>query len=119
MNTVQLIGNIATEITLSQTKSEKNVAHFVIAINDYNETDFIPVTVWNNVALNLHQYCHKGSKIAIVGKLKQDSYMEGEKKRSRIYVVARTIEFLTPKEKEIVDDEWGIEEEDEEIDTNS
>lgn len=109
MNSVQLIGNIATDLTLSKTQNGKDVVRFLLAVNFRDHADFIPVEAWNNLALNVHQYCQKGSKIAVVGYLHQYNTMEEEKRHLHIRVVAMQVEFLSPHVNDILDDEWSDE----------
>ncbi len=102
MNSVSLIGNIATSLTLRTTKTKKAVCEFNVAVDRINsdETDFIPVTAWETTAMNLVKYCDKGSKIGITGHLAQSSYVDTEgKKRSKVFVRATVIEFLSTKPK--------------------
>ena len=59
------------------------------------EADFIPVTVWGKLADAVAQYCHKGAKVGILGRLKSGSY---EKEGRRVYtldVIAWQVEFLS------------------------
>jgi single-stranded DNA-binding protein len=46
MNSVSLIGNIATSLSLRTTKTKKSVVSFNLAVHRLGgeETDFIPVT---------------------------------------------------------------------------
>lgn len=98
MNTVQLIGYIATDIKLRITKTEKKVASFNLAVKYLKETTFLTVNCWDSVAVNVAQYCQKGSRIAVVGSLKQENWEDSsQQKHQRVVVVARSIDFLTPK----------------------
>ena len=110
MNTINLIGNIATNLELQQSMDkEHNYCRFTIATNHSfsKETDFINCIVWGNLANNLCKYQNKGSKIAINGYLHTYSYetKTGEKKYS-YDVVVRELEYLgnsKPKENEKVE----------------
>lgn len=98
MNSVQLIGYIATDIKLRLTKTEKKVASFNLAVKNLKETTFLTINCWDTTAVNLAQFCKKGSRIAITGSLKQESREDAsEQKHQRVVVVARNVEFLTPK----------------------
>ena len=100
MNIVNLVGHIATDVTVKETKSHHLVCNFNMAVYDYKDTSFIPVTVWNKRAENLEKYCKKGSKIAVSGYLKQDDYQHGEGiTYKHMIVIANNIEYLSPKEK--------------------
>lgn len=100
MNSVQLIGNISTDIDLRATNGGKFVATFNIAVsNPFNreKTSFLPVEVWGKVAENTGNFCSKGSKVGIVGHLEVDQWEKDGQKRSKTKVVANVVEFLTPK----------------------
>jgi single-strand DNA-binding protein len=102
MNTVQLIGNISTDIDTRFTPSGKCVAIFNLAVtNPYNrdKTVFLPIEVWGKVAENTSNFCSKGSKIGVVGHIDIDTWEKDGQKRSKTKIVASQVEFLTPKGK--------------------
>ena len=101
MNKVFLIGNISTDIELKQLKNGCSVATFNIAISreKTQQTDFLPVIVWNQLADNVNQYQSKGGKIAIEGKIQTRDYEDKEgKKHTVTEIVADRIEYLSKKE---------------------
>lgn len=98
------IGRLTAAPEIRRTPSGKAVGSFSIAIDDgYGEnktTDFIDIVVWDKTAENCGRYLDKGSKVAIVGKLKKRSY---EKNGSKVWVtevVASEVEFVESKPKE-------------------
>lgn len=106
MNSVQLIGYIATDIKLRLTKTEKKVASFNLAVKYLKETTFLTVNCWDTTAVNVAQYCKKGSRIAVTGSLKQESWEDNtQQKHQRLVVVARNVEFLTPKSNDEAEDQ--------------
>ena len=106
MNTVTLIGNLCRDIELKQAGSSE-LAEISLAVNEkvkrndewVDEPVFINVNVWGAQATNCAQYLKKGSKVAIIGRLSFDSWDDKEtgKKRSKLFVTANKVEFLTPK----------------------
>lgn len=97
MNKVVLIGRISNDLELRYTTNNKATVRFNIAINRVGteETDFIPVQVWNSQAENLCKYQSKGSLIAIEGNIRVDNYTDKDgNKRTTAYVVASNVEFL-------------------------
>ena len=77
MNSVNLTGNICNDIELKKTTSGKSVMQFNLAVkrpHSKDTTDFIPCQVWNQSAEYLSQYAHKGSRIAVSGKLTSRKY---------------------------------------------
>lgn len=100
MNSVQIIGNISSDIDLKATNSGKFVAKFNVAVNNpYNreKTYFLPIEVWGKIAENTANFCQKGSKVGIVGHLEVDEWEKDGQRRSKTKIVAGSVEFLTPK----------------------
>jgi single-strand DNA-binding protein len=100
LNSIQIIGNISTDIDLKATNSGKFVAGFNIAVNNpYNreKVSFLPVEIWGKSAENTGNYCSKGSKVGITGHIEVDQWEKDGQKRYKTKVVANQIEFLTPK----------------------
>lgn len=100
MNSIQIIGNISTEIDLRATSGGKFVASFNVAVqNPFNreKTSFLPVEIWGKSAEHTSNFCSKGSKVGIVGYIEVDQWEKDGQKRSKTKVVGNSIEFLTPK----------------------
>ncbi|MCD7034326.1 single-stranded DNA-binding protein [Metabacillus sp. GX 13764] len=101
MNSVQLIGNISTDLETRYTPNGKCVVGFNLAVtNPFNreKTSFLPIEVWGKVAENTSNYCKKGSKIGIVGHLEVDTWEKDGQKKYKTKIIANVVEFLTPKE---------------------
>lgn len=101
-NVVVLIGNLTKEPEFKYTPGGHGVANFTIAVNDgygnKQDTDFIECTAWRKLAEAATNYCQKGSKVLIQGKLKQQAWKDKEgNNRKRVYVKAQRIEFLNTK----------------------
>lgn len=78
-NTVYLIGRLTNEIELVK-EGEKDVARIIIAVQrsfkneeGIYETDFVPIKLYNNIANNTSEYCHKGDLIGVRGRLQRYS----------------------------------------------
>ena len=108
MNSVNLIGRTTKEIELKYVPSGTAVAKFSIAIGKtyqkdgekVEEVSFIEIQCWGKTAENVSKYVAKGHKIGVTGFLKQDRWETDAGKRSKLYVVAMTVEFLEGKSKE-------------------
>lgn len=113
MNSVLLIGRLTKDVDLRTTKSGTNVAGFILAVDkglskqkrdeavqsDRPTADFISCQAWGMTADLLSQYCGKGSKIALEGRIQTGSYQDKETGKT-IYttdVVADRVEFLDTK----------------------
>lgn len=97
------IGNITRNLELKYTTTNKAIIETNIAIKRgfTDETDFINIQVWGKQAENLAKYCGKGSKIAIDGELRIDSFDGRDgKKVYKTYIYVNSVEFLDTKKKE-------------------
>ncbi len=80
-------GNLATDVTLRQTASGKDVANFRVAVSTrsqaedgtYRErSEFVAVVVWGPMAVNAAASFSKGTRVLIAGDLKQRQYKNNE-----------------------------------------
>lgn len=98
MNSVNLIGNVCHDIELKQTNSGKSVVQVNLAVKRpyaKDTTDFIPCVVWGQSAQYLSRYGHKGSKVAVSGKLTGRNYEDKQgNKRVAYEVVSDTVQLL-------------------------
>lgn len=101
LNQVVLIGRLTKDVEIKMTQSGKKYAQCTLAVNRNKEmTDFIPVVFWENTAELLNSYCHKGSKINVVGRIQTRTYDDPNIPNRKVYiteVVANQIEFLDSK----------------------
>ena len=97
MNSINLIGNICGDLELKQTPGGKSVVSFNLAVNRpfaKDTTDFIPIVAWEQSAEYLTKYAHKGTKIAVSGKLTTRHYEDRSgNKRTAFEVAADTTEI--------------------------
>ena len=105
MNKVFLIGRLTRDPELRYTSSNIAVATFSIAVDrnfsnaaGEREADFINIVVWRKQAENVKNYMHKGSQVAIDGRIQTRSYDDTDgKKRYVTEVVADNVQFLDTK----------------------
>lgn len=105
MNKVFLIGRLTRDPELRYTSSNIAVATFSIAVDrnfsnaaGEREADFINIVVWRKQAENVKNYIHKGSQVAIDGRIQTRSYDDTDgKKRYVTEVVADNVQFLDSK----------------------
>jgi single-strand DNA-binding protein len=103
VNSVNLIGNVATEIDLKELGSDRTVASFVLAVDrpGSEKTDFFRVTAWNKQAEVCGRFLAKGRRVGVDGKLRSRSWEDGDgKKRSAVEVLADQVIFLTPPDRD-------------------
>ena len=113
LNQVVGVGRLVEDPTVETTETGKQMTRVPIAVQrsyknaegEY-ETDFFDVVLWNGIATNTSEYCHKGDLIGVRGRLESNSYEteNGEKKKST-YIVADKISFLASKRSKENEDE--------------
>lgn len=102
MNQAILIGRISNDLDLKYLPNGQNCkVNFNLAVNGVKkqdgsqETDFIPVEIWNKAAENLVKFQTKGSKVAVRGRISVDNYTDQQgNKKSFTKVVASEVEYL-------------------------
>ena len=108
MNNVQLLGRLTADVDLRYFQSDNGdqaKASFRIAVDrpqkqdGTHETDFINCIAWGRRAEVIADYFHKGSKIAISGKIRTGSYQNKEGATVYTFDVEVTdLDFIDPKE---------------------
>lgn len=103
MNKIILIGRMTKNAEVRYTQSNKAVAQFSLAVNrpGNKETDFINIIAWDKLGEIVQKYTHKGSLIAVEGRLQTRTYEDNNGNRKYITeVVANNINLLEPKNKQ-------------------
>jgi single-strand DNA-binding protein len=97
VNSVAVIGNLATDVELRALAEDRKVATFLLAIDRIGseEADFVRVSTWNRQAELCEQYLSKGRQVGVEGRLRSSSWEDGEgKRRNSLEIVASRVEFL-------------------------
>ena len=110
MNKVFLIGRLTKDPELHRTSNGVAVSNFSLAVSreyadsDGNrETDFFTVTAWRAQAENCVKYLKKGSKIAVAGTIQNREFTDKDHvKRTVSEIQAQQVEFLSPKDDDVV-----------------
>jgi single-strand DNA-binding protein len=107
INKVLISGNLTRDPELRATSSGMEILQFGVAFNDRrknNQTgqwedyvNFVDCVMFGKRAGSLSRYLHKGSKVAIEGKLRWLSWEDsnGGGKRSKLEVVVDEIELMS------------------------
>ena len=106
MNKIFEIGRLTRDPEIRYTQSGKAVCTFSIAVDDgYGENKkayFFPVVVWNKAAEACGNSLHKGSKVAVTGKLTSRQYDNSEGKKVTVFEIVADafdgVEFLDKKQ---------------------
>jgi len=104
-NKVILMGNLTRDPELRYTPKGTAIAKIGLAVNRVwtneagekkEDVTFVDVEVWGRTAENVGQYMRKGRPILIEGRLKLDQWDDKQtgQKKSKLGVVAETVQFL-------------------------
>jgi single-strand DNA-binding protein len=107
MNSVHLIGNLATDVDLREVAGDKKVAGFLLAVDRGSRdggADFVWVAAWDRQGELCSEYLSKGSRVAIDGRLRSRTWEQDGKRRDAVDVVARRVEFLSASPRESADE---------------
>lgn len=106
MNKIILIGNLTKNPELKELPSGVYVCNMNIAVSrDFGEdgADYFDIKVFNKQAQNCDKFLSKGRKVAVMGRLQNRSYEDKDgNKRYVTEVIANDVEFLSPKENDVV-----------------
>lgn len=101
VNNITILGNLTRDVELRETPSGKKVTQVSLACNRSfrrgdeweEETTFVDVTVWGNLAENLAASAGKGTEILVVGRLGQEHWENKEdgSPRSKHAIVADNV----------------------------
>lgn len=96
LNQVILVGRLVEDPEIKELENGKKVCNMTLAVqrsykneNGEYETDFIDCTLWNAIATNVTEYCHKGDVVGVKGRLQSDN--------RTIIVAAEKVTFLSSK----------------------
>ncbi|TGK36249.1 single-stranded DNA-binding protein [Leptospira andrefontaineae] len=92
-------GNLTADPTGKQVMG-KQVTSFNIAVNyAENKVSYFEVEAWDKVGESCLNHLEKGSRVTIVGDLRQDRWKDGEgRNQSKIKIVAQKVRFDSKKE---------------------
>lgn len=100
MTNVVLTGRLTGDVEIKQA-GKTVVANVTIASNkDKEHTDFIPVTLWGEVAKNVEKYVKKGMRLTVIGELATNSYEKDGVKVTKLFVNAKSVDFIDTVAKE-------------------
>jgi single-strand DNA-binding protein len=92
VNTVLLTGKVISEVSLHTTANNNNVAKFKIETLDANESFYLNIVCWNNVAVFAKDNLTEGNKVLIDGRLKLDRWNNAQgEERSQLKIIGEKI----------------------------
>lgn len=102
MNKVILIGRLSQDPEMRTTPNGVATTTFSVAVsrnftnqNGERETDFFRCVAWRKQAENIARYCHKGTQVAVEGRLQNNNYeAQDGTRRYTTEVIADNVSFL-------------------------
>ncbi len=108
LNQIVIVGRLTHDPEIKELEEEKKRMVITIACprpyknaDGIYETDFVDCILWNGVAENTAEYCHKGDIVGVKGRL-QTNIVENEDGTKTKYtdVIAEKITFLSSKKQD-------------------
>lgn len=101
-NTVFLVGRLTSDLEIKEVNEKKYAIMNIATTRNFKneegiyETDFFNVTLYNVIAQNVIEYCHKDNLVGIKGRL-QTNVIEKENgtKENKLEIIAEKVSFLT------------------------
>ena len=107
VNTVMLVGRLATDIEVKKLDSGKEVTNVSLAVSrsfknpdGVYDTDFFDCVLWEGLAKNAGEYCKKGDTVGVRGRLQTDTYEKDGIKRKNVQIIVEKLTFLSSKKPE-------------------
>lgn len=106
-NVVFLIGRLVNDPEIKKSENEKDYTSITLAVQrpyknseGFYISDFIKCILWNGIAKNVNEYCHKGDLIGVKGRLQIRTYEENEETKYITEIIAEKVSFLSSKKLE-------------------
>jgi single-strand DNA-binding protein len=119
LNSILLEGNLTRDPESKTLSTGTQVCNFSMASDRYyrqndnteKEVSYFDVEAWAKLGLACSQNLKKGRGVRVVGRLKQDRWLDPEgKSKSRVIIVAEHVEFKPQKKEASADAGAGAEE---------
>lgn len=101
-NVLMIIGRITKDLELRYTTNNKAVVNIPLAINNgKDDTTFIDIVVYGNVAEITCKYCKKGDLIGVQAKVQNNNWTDKDGKKHYDYkFMGYKVTFLSTKKEE-------------------
>ncbi|UWP75276.1 single-stranded DNA-binding protein [Lacticaseibacillus paracasei] len=98
MNSVNLVGNVATSVKTGNNSATAILAvHRIFSGKDKQTADFVPIVAFGKMAEVLNNYAPKGTRIGISGHIHTGQYEKDGRTEYTCQVVAEHIYLLSDK----------------------
>lgn len=122
LNRIVITGRLTRDPEHRTTKNNVSTASFTIAVDDTMKgpdgektTSYINVVVWNAQADSVAKSLRKGALVGVDGRIRQRTWekRDGTGKASTIEIIANQVEFLEPRKKDIPNEDFGYQSDEE------
>lgn len=98
-NNFIFIGRLTKNPELRYTSSNKAVTQIDLAVqNGKDDVTFVPITLFGNIAENVHKYCEKGDQVGFQGIVKNHNWEDKKGNKHYDYTfMANRMSFLQTK----------------------
>ena len=98
-NNFIFIGRLTRDPELRYTSSNKAVTQIDLAVqNGKDDVTFVPITLFGNIAENVHKYCEKGDQVGFQGIVKNHNWEDNKGNKHYDYTfMANRMSFLQTK----------------------
>lgn len=98
-NNFIFIGRLTKSPELRYTSSNKAVTQIDLAVqNGKDDVTFVPITLFGNIAENVHKYCEKGDQVGFQGIVKNHNWEDNKGNKHYDYTfMANRMSFLQTK----------------------
>ena len=107
LNQVVLVGRLTDNPEVTTRDKGKKVTTIILAVqrtyknqDGIYEADFIRCILWDAIATNTCEYCHKGDIVGIKGHIQTSSYEVDGIKKYNTDVIAEKVTFLQTKKED-------------------
>lgn len=114
LNSILLEGNLVRDPESRNTPAGSQVCNFAVASDRFykqndaleKEVSYFDVEAWSRLGQTCAETLKKGRGVRVVGRLKQDRWMDPEgKQRTKVKIVAEHVEFKPVFRKDKVEEE--------------
>ena len=107
LNQLIVVGRLVKDIEVHENENGKSFAEITLAVprsfknmDGIYDTDFINFRVFDNIAKNTSEYCHKGDIIGVKGRIQSYTKETDKSKETEMQLIAEKVTFLSSKSRD-------------------
>lgn len=112
LNSILIEGNLSEEPEISISPKGTSICTFTVETKRFfddneqskKEISYFNIEVWSTLAENCNKHLEKGRGVRVVGRLKQDRWVDREgRKHARVKIIGEHVEFKPPFKETVVE----------------